>query len=298
MINSKLYHYSWLILLMLALPGTSHAGKKAERYYLSLGTSLAVGIQPDATGENQRTDEGYPDQLFSMIKPVAKRLQLVKLGCPGETTQTMVTGGLPGCDYEFGSQLNDAVNFLQTHGRKVRFVTIDLGVNDLLQSGCINIPVIDEACLFKAIDETASRLVAIMATLKAVAHPRTKFIGMNYYNTCLALWINPDLPPGVGPAIAKQSAELAAGFNGALEQVYGAFGIPTADVARAYQSDRFDFQVPLPPLGEVPLNVALICQLTYMCVPGPVGPNIHATPDGYRVVAFAFLFELFKLRHS
>ena len=35
----------------------------------------------------------------------------------------------------------------------------------------------------------------------------------------------------------------------------------------------------------IPQNVALICLWTYMCVPGPVGPNIHANPTGYGVIA-------------
>jgi hypothetical protein len=49
--------------------------------------------------------------------------------------------------------------------------------------------------------------------------------------------------------------------------------------------------VPLPtPAGPiiVPLNVAVICQLTYMCVPPPVGPNIHANRIGYSVIAATF----------
>ena len=295
MIKNKLHLISWLILLLVTLPSTGFAGFKSDRFYLSLGTSLSVGIQPDAAGINQLTDEGYADQLFGMIKPIARRLQLVKLGCPGETTVTMINGGIPECDYEFGSQLNDAINFLQTHGRKVKLVTIDMGVNDLLASGCIVGTEINEICLQNTILETADRLVTIMGALKSVAHPRTKFIGMNYYNTFLAAWLNPALG---GPDLAVQSSLLAAGFNGALESVYGAFGIPIADVARAYLSNRFDIEVPFPPFGDVPINVVLICQLTYMCVPSPVGPNIHANPDGYRIVAFAFLLELFKLRHS
>ena len=38
----------------------------------------------------------------------------------------------------------------------------------------------------------------------------------------------------------------------------------------------------------VPLNVATICQYTYMCDPAPVGPNIHANPAGYEAIALSF----------
>ena len=37
-----------------------------------------------------------------------------------------------------------------------------------------------------------------------------------------------------------------------------------------------------------PLNVARICQWTWMCAPAPVGPNIHANDAGYAVMAQAF----------
>lgn len=293
MFNNKLHRYSWLILLLFALPGSADAWHLGERYYLSLGTSLAVGIQPDATGENQPTDEGYPDQLFRMVKRVHRRLELVKLGCPGETTKTMIDGGI--CYPSTASQLDQAVAFLREHGRKVKLVTIDMGVNDLLVSGCINGPIINELCLVGEIQNLAERLYYIMSTLKDAAHPRTKFVGMNYYNTFLAAWLN---PAAGGPELAVASAGLAAFFNGTLESVYAGFGIPTADVARAFLSDRFDIEVPFPPFGNVPINVVLICQLTYMCLPPPVGPNIHANPDGYRVIAFAFLLELFGWRGS
>ena len=78
-----------LTILMLALP-TIAAADDDDEYYLSLGTSLAAGIQPDAAGMNQRTDQGYPDQLFDILAAESDDLRLVNLGCPGETTTTML----------------------------------------------------------------------------------------------------------------------------------------------------------------------------------------------------------------
>ncbi|HUH80894.1 MAG TPA: hypothetical protein VLZ06_06165 [Solirubrobacteraceae bacterium] len=40
---------------------------------------------------------------------------------------------------------------------------------------------------------------------------------------------------------------------------------------------------------QVPVAVAEVCRLTWMCAPAPVGPNIHANPTGYHVIAQAFL---------
>jgi hypothetical protein len=39
---------------------------------------------------------------------------------------------------------------------------------------------------------------------------------------------------------------------------------------------------------QVPRNVERICKYTWMCVPRPVGPNIHANTAGYGVIANTF----------
>lgn len=284
--KTKLNHYSWLMLLMLVLPTVSAAGNNGVRYYVSLGTSLSVGIQPDANGVNQRTDEGYPNQLFEMIEPQYRKIRLVKLGCPGETSTSMIQGGI--CNYPKGSQLTEAIKFLRAHKDKVELVTIDMGVNDLLSSGCIEGTDIDEACLAGAIQQVAANLTFILTALQQAVDPDTPIVGMNYYNTFLASW----LTGAAGQAVAQQSVLLAGFFNSTLGMVYGAFGYPVADVAGAFQSNDFDLVPFPPPFDSVPLNVALICQWTYMCIPPPVGPNIHATPEGYGVIAGAFLSAL------
>ena len=38
----------------------------------------------------------------------------------------------------------------------------------------------------------------------------------------------------------------------------------------------------------VPVAVAEICRLTWMCAPAPAGPDIHANRAGYGVIAQAF----------
>ena len=45
------------VLSVLAAPARAASGD--AQYYVSLGTSLAVGIQPDAHGKNQPTQDGY-----------------------------------------------------------------------------------------------------------------------------------------------------------------------------------------------------------------------------------------------
>jgi hypothetical protein len=40
------------------------------------------------------TPYGYPDQVYAALRPSHPTLKLVKLGCPSETTSTMINGGI------------------------------------------------------------------------------------------------------------------------------------------------------------------------------------------------------------
>ena len=68
-IKKSVLRYACVLMVVLAIPTMAAAENNGVRYYVSLGTSLSVGIQPDASGENQETDEGYADQLFDIIEP-------------------------------------------------------------------------------------------------------------------------------------------------------------------------------------------------------------------------------------
>lgn len=278
-------HFLCLTLLAFANVAVASEHDNGVRHYLSLGTSLAVGIQPDVAGVNQVTDEGYADQLHDIVAPEFRKLKLTKLGCPGETTVTMINGG--NCDYDEGSQLAQAVEFLHAHKGKVAIVTIDMGVNDVLAANCIDVATsnVNVGCLFNAFSELSNNLATILVTLKQAAHPDTEFVAMNYYNTFLAFW----LAGPAGQLLAYQSAALADILNyDVLGGVYGAFGIPVADVARAFDSNNFGTNQDT----GLPQNVLNICIHTWMCAPSPVGPNIHANRYGYGVIAATIAAQL------
>src|SRR5262245_5428698 len=116
--------------LTLAISTTAWAGE--PRYYLALGDSLAVGVQPDATGQLRPTPQGYADDLHLLLRTVLPDLALAKLGCSGETTSSMITGQQSPCTYSAGSQLRQAVAFLQAHPNRVALITIDIGGDNLL----------------------------------------------------------------------------------------------------------------------------------------------------------------------
>src|SRR5256885_11936251 len=110
--------------------------KPPASYYLALGDSLAVGVQPDAAGTSVETRSGYADLLYATLRRSRPGLRLVKLGCPGETTATMMKGGI--CTYPGGSQLAAAIRFLHAHRARVPLITIDIGAND--PNSCITQP--------------------------------------------------------------------------------------------------------------------------------------------------------------
>ncbi len=257
-------------------------------YYVSLGTSLSVGVQPDSNGLTLPTDDGYADELFDRIRPAfeaagaqPRELRLIKLGCPGETLDKMMNGG--SCPYIAGSQLEAAVDFLSDHTAKVHLVTIDMGANDFRDAGCIGATV-DPNCLIDVSAQIATDLAVVLAALRDAAGPNTTIVGMNYYNPFLSSWLD-DL---AGQTLAMESALAAASLMDVLGMTYETAGILVADVAAAFESDEFAMLVPssLPaPNDMLPLSVANICQFTYMCDPDPVGPDIHANRAGYSLIA-------------
>jgi len=107
---------------------------------------------------------------------------------------------------------------------------------------------------------------------------------MNYYDPFLADYMT----GSAGQAVATQSVNLDVSFNSLLGASFGSFGIPVADVQTAFSTTDFTDTATLPGVGTVPLNVARICEWTWMCAPSPVGPDIHANQVGYQVIAVAF----------
>lgn len=265
-------------LVVLLLPSMAHAAQQTS-YYLALGDSLAIGIQPSANGDVP-TNQGYADDLYAVLHARAKGLALEKLGCSGETTTSMIEGGI--CTYAQGSQLAAALAFLQTH--TVSLVTIDIGANDL--EDCGNQPSLTRlASCIGQLPKATANVAAILASLRAAAGPGVRIAGMNYYLPALAEWRSGLL----GRATAQLSEKFAVAYDDLLKRAYGQAGITVANVFEAFETTNFGDPVTVPGIGSVPRNVARICQWTWECAPPPRGPNQHANAAGYRVIADAIL---------
>jgi lysophospholipase L1-like esterase len=251
-------------------------------YYLALGDSLSRGVQPDAAGASVETGQGYPDLVYATLLASYPALRLVRLGCPGETTKTMMHGGI--CHYSAGSQLAAATAFLRAHRGHVFLVTIDIGANDL--EDCGNRPSLTQlASCIGQLPKATANVAAILASLRAAAGPGVRIVGMNYYLPALAEWRSGLL----GRATAQLSEKFAVAYDDLLKRAYGQAGITVANVFGAFETTNFGDPVTVPGIGSVPRNVARICQWTWECAPPPRGPNQHANAAGYRVIADAIL---------
>jgi lysophospholipase L1-like esterase len=245
----------------------------ATHYYLSLGDSLAAGSNATGVGVDF-TDQGYADQLYAALAAHDPKLELDKLGCGGESTASMRFGSQPpstvlSCGtpryyknflYPKGTQLAEAVSFLDAHKGKVALVTIDLGANDLSRIDAQGTLV---TCLFPpedCDDETPrllANLAAILAELRAAAGPDVPIVGMTYYDV---------FAPLGDPVVDARVHAL----NARLEATYAAAGIPVADVEGAFEQGGL---------------IANVCAWTWFCKQGDVHPNV----TGYGVIAKAFL---------
>jgi lysophospholipase L1-like esterase len=260
--------------------GGSHAvdngAEGTPGYYLSLGDSLATGVQPIGIEERQfRTDEGYSDQLLSIARSRLPGLQVVKLGYPGESTVTMIEGGLT--QYPHGSQLREAAWFLRTHRHSVAFVTLDVGFNDFREHSLEAIP--------DGMASIGRNLPGILDTLREAAGSAVPIAGMSIYDPFLARWL--DGPEG--RELARISVwDAIVPINARLREIYEGAGLRFADVEGAFATTDFETPAELDSVGRVPINVARACQWTWAATPPPFGPDLHANARGYRAIAEAF----------
>ncbi|MEY9963028.1 lysophospholipase L1-like esterase [Streptacidiphilus sp. MAP12-16] len=247
----------------------------SPHYYVSLGDSLAAGYQPNV---QQNTDVSYTDQLYAQLKQRDPALVHIKLGCSGETTGTMIDGGI--CSYPgASSQLDAAEKFLRAHRGQVRYVTLDIGANDV--DGCLAGGTIDLACTAKGVATVGAQLPQITRALYQAGGSRVRYAGMNYYDPFLAVW----LTGPAGQQLAVQSTALSTVLNGVIKLGLRSSHFELADASKAFSTDDFTHQVTLPGIGQVPLNVARICAWTWECTPYH---DIHANPVGHAVLAEAF----------
>jgi lysophospholipase L1-like esterase len=227
--------------------------------YLAIGDSLAFGYQPDLN-----YDDGYSNDLYSNLQGHGVSAY-ANMGCPGETSVTMINGG---CPYAFlrkypyvGAQLNAALAYLSYYAGHVSPVTLDIGANDLA-------PDINTTTCVVNTTKYASDLAILDANLTQVILPKLHnalmvngrltgdLLVMNYYdayqNSC----------PNTVSYTQQINQHIANDIAGYATLV-----------------DVFD------PFGGTTTPNPNLCTYTWIC---SVFHDIHATDKGYSVVASAF----------
>lgn len=318
------------VVAALVVAGCSGGGEGApaseQNHYLSLGDSLTVGVQPDESGATEETPEGYTDVLYRTLKDTDSTLRHERMGCGGEDTTTFIEGGIPQCDdrYEAGSQLDQAVAFLEEHGDRVGLVTLTIGGNNFTDCVAGVEPAsdaetelsiddlgVDEDCVADGLERLETEVPVIAERLTEAASPDTQIVAMTYYNPFLALSllddaeesdedvegsedVSEDVPDETAEEVAQERAEsdLAARSIEILNQVneslttsYQAAGIDVADVDEVFEGSNTE--VPADSDTGMPVNLQHICDLTWMCNTA-LGPDIHTNLAGAQEIAEVF----------
>jgi len=271
-----------------ALSPASNAltGTVAPRY-LSLGDSLAAGLQPDSKGVDHPTRDGYADVLGRRLIGAYPRLRTNRLSCGGATTWTLLNGGASCQARDEPGQVVQAERFLEAHPETV-LVTVNIGDNDV--EGCLKTrpPSIDDACVSRGRAVIRRNLPAIASRLRSAAGPRARVIGILDYDQFLGLWLT-------GPAgrdVARRSAGVILSLNRLMAGIYRHAGVEIADAGLRFATADLQSPGSLPGVGAVPLAVERICRWTWACAAPPVGPDDHARAQGYRVIAESVLDTL------
>jgi lysophospholipase L1-like esterase len=279
----KLIAAAVVVLLASVIPtagagSTTLSSPTPTVYYVALGDSLS-------TGGGAGPGLGYVNDIYATVSPHIPGLQLVNLGCAGDSTTRMIHGG--NCqNYKTGNQLGDAEAFLRAHTGHVAFVTIDVGGDDVV--GCaVNGPSIDQTCVANALTAVRQNMQTILSGLRS-AGGAVPIVGMNYYDPILAAWYQGPLRGGPpSPTLAHESLGALHSLNDELATAYGSYGARVANVKKTYESN--DWTMTGAYMGHtLPQNVANICNWTHMCMTGPGNPNIHATAFGHSLIAADF----------
>jgi len=229
-----------------------------KKHYLALGDSLAFGYQP-----NHDYTHGYVPDLFQILQNEGTK-DVKDLGCPGDPSTTFIKGGCSFAPAPPYTQLGAALGFLQANAGEVSPVTLDIGSNDVLQgnidlSTCtVNESGFDADLATLDTNLTGTILPALRGALSVKGRVTGDLVMMNYYDPFQ------NICPNSVPLTQTLNQHLATDVSGfgIIVDVFTAFGGP-----------------------GVPNHN--ICSYTWMCSTSP-GPDIHATNQGYSVIANTF----------
>jgi GDSL-like lipase/acylhydrolase family protein len=255
-------------------------------FYLDVGASASLGVQPTGNPAHNGafTAEGYGNDIVRLEAARGVTVTLDKVGCMGETAQSMVGSG-DHCYKMPVTQLSTAIAFLEAHQSDPGIVSVDIGFNDVRP--CLWVVPLAGACAEAGIAAVKKDEPTILHELTAAAGPRVRIVGLTYADPFLYRYFK----PAPGPARATQSLTYMGQLNDALRSAYTAAGVAVADVAAVFKTGD-TAPTTLAGHGAVPTDVAMVCELTWMCAKYPFGPDDHPNKTGYTVIARTILAAL------
>ena len=183
--------------------GAVHAAATPARDYLALGDSVTFGYREGDTTPPPNFARASSFTSYAEDVGEALGLTVANSACPGETSTSFTTAGVPsnGCENQpgggfgyrtifplhvkyKGTQLAYALSYLKAH-HHTALVTLMIGANDAF------------LCQETTADQCASELPAVLATLSTnvadilrairhTAHYRGQVVIVNYYSTSYA----------------------------------------------------------------------------------------------------------------
>ena len=118
-----------------------------------------------------------------------------------------------------------------------------------------------------------------MASMRCAAWPDVRIVGLTYFDVILANYLSPEQSQRT---LAELSVIAFKGIiNPALKRAYAAGGASFVDITRASGAYTPLSQTVQTPLGTLPVAVAKVCELTWMCE----RRDIHPRTNGYRLMA-------------
>jgi lysophospholipase L1-like esterase len=242
-----------------------------KNYYLALGDSISYGYQAFKARAGlppSAFNSGYVDLFGARLREIQPGIVTVNYGCPGESTESFVTGpciwteaGQQLHDSFSGSQLEAALAFLRAHPGQVSPITLTLFGNDLpkLLAPCTFNGQIDLTCIAGRapifITELGQRISGILDQLRSAA-PNAEIIVTGAWDPFL------DILAFADPLYQAVNASLA----------------------QAAAANRARFADPFPvfnPQGDPAAEVQALCTLTLLCRQG----DSHPSDAGYRTLA-------------
>lgn len=257
----------------------------ADRLYVSIGDSYAAGYQATGVHKGQPTRNGFAYQLVAAARAKNYHLRLVNFGCDGATTSSvLITAGCrhrnlgPGAaPYDGMTQAAAATAFLRQHRGQVAMVTVSIGGNDVLACGHAKNPL---SCATGAVTAVRAHLKTLLAQIRAATGPNVPVVGITYPDVILRGYLS---TAPLSRAVAAVSVTLFKSlFNPALKSGYQAIGGTFVDVTAATGAYLpLSQKTTLSPYGKIPVPVAEVCQLTFICQYN----DIHPTTNGYTLIS-------------